>query len=496
VAAVIAAVGVLATLGWALVEQSEAKQERELTFAREAEAAQQQLQARIGELSTRFDATLSFLGATHPAAAGVFSDYVEREVPLQSEVDPGVIFLEQVERSELAALEQREHELGVTDFEVDSSDLYPDFLPALVVTRARQNHDGSTLPYLGLDVTAGFQLLLPESFPDEGYVMRVTGSSGVLSSALTAGGGADLAATEDLIPEVTPFYVGEARDADGQRLGWAIQFVDPDVLVDGVTLSDQMNARLSVAGIDDPIVALSGSQEPDPLSKNLYEEHQIVTAAQPWSLEIWAGPDLGPPTGLFAQTGPWALGLAISGGLSLAGWAVAHLRRGLAGAGFELEHARTLATTDQLTGLLNRQGLIDAVGRRSPDEEATVYFIDLDGFRSVNDERGHEAGDTVLAAVAEVLGNSFRQTDLVCRLGGDEFVVYTPGQARNDSAQIVADKVVDRISSVDPSISCSLGIAHRPAGAQTDVKVLLQQADEAMYEAKRNGGDRYMVGGP
>ncbi|MCP4224315.1 MAG: GGDEF domain-containing protein, partial [Actinomycetia bacterium] len=376
-----AVLGLMLTFAIAAMEQAGAKQERQMTFGREAEAIQQQLIAQVGELSTTFDSTMSFIGATHPTSPETYADYLERQVPLRADLDPGVFLVEEVDRSQLDALIRREHDFGNTDFEVITFDLYPDFAPALVVTRAGRGSDGKPFPYVGYDILAGQQILLPESFPDNGYVLRVTESSLILSSTIMSGGDLALTSLEGEIPEISPFFVGGVHDSNGHHIGWAIQFVNTEALTDGTAIPDQFNVQMSVENIDEPIVALPGTSEPKPESTEFYEQRQIVTASQRWSLEVWADPEFGRSASLLAQTQVLAIGVAISSTLALAGGAWAYFRRRLAGASFELEYARTLATTDHLTGLLNRQGLIDAARQRPRDEEATLFFVDLDGFK-------------------------------------------------------------------------------------------------------------------
>lgn len=183
---------------------------------------------------------------------------------------------------------------------------------------------------------------------------------------------------------------------------------------------------------------------------------------------------------------------------------LARLRRAVA----DLEDAeRTLrhqATHDQLTGLANRSRLL-ADMRHAVRESPTLFFVDLDGFKAVNDTHGHHCGDLVLQAVAERLTRVVRQTDTVARLGGDEFVVVCTGLAAADTTALSA-----RIESVlaEPIdvgdctvvIGASIGLLSLPAvGELTDqqaeelISDLLSSADAAMYEAKRSGGGTRIV---
>lgn len=154
-----------------------------------------------------------------------------------------------------------------------------------------------------------------------------------------------------------------------------------------------------------------------------------------------------------------------------------------------------LATHDSLTGLLNRRMFIDAVEqsiRRNARSAQCVglLYIDLDGFKNVNDRAGHTVGDRVLAAIAGRLRLAVRSADLVARIGGDEFAVLVEGL--DDSSQ--TDPVVSRVESslngcieLDGTswpIAASVGVAVAKGGpiSATD---LIEQSDRAMYEAKR-----------
>lgn len=123
-----------------------------------------------------------------------------------------------------------------------------------------------------------------------------------------------------------------------------------------------------------------------------------------------------------------------------------------------------------------------------------MFFIDLDGFKLVNDTAGHEMGDQVLRAVAAELRTIFRAEDLVSRLGGDEFVVFTRQRGTLHDVQAISARITGAISTIDERVTCSLGVASRNRGQATDVKDLIRAADAAMYEAKRSGGDQFAVG--
>jgi diguanylate cyclase (GGDEF)-like protein len=173
-----------------------------------------------------------------------------------------------------------------------------------------------------------------------------------------------------------------------------------------------------------------------------------------------------------------------------------------------------VATRDALTGLVNRGLLIDRLqnvifrAQRNGGSLAVV-FIDLDGFKAVNDRCGHETGDKLLVAVAAQLARNVRESDTAARLGGDEFVLVLDDSAES-GARRVAQAVLADIESVRTagkyavSISASLGIcvwscaeptigAAQPIAASMTAQELLDRADRAMYQAKREGKGRCCV---
>lgn len=164
-----------------------------------------------------------------------------------------------------------------------------------------------------------------------------------------------------------------------------------------------------------------------------------------------------------------------------------------------LEVAVKACQTDALTGLRNREVLWDrlthgiALARRRGDRLA-VYFLDIDGFKHVNDEFGHAVGDLLLQRVAQVLAATVRDSDTVCRLGGDEFVVLAATGLREEAAQ-VAGKIGQALA--EPcqlaghglSISASIGLSVFPEDGDSP-GVLVHKADQAMYRAKRQAVQR------
>jgi diguanylate cyclase (GGDEF)-like protein/PAS domain S-box-containing protein len=175
-------------------------------------------------------------------------------------------------------------------------------------------------------------------------------------------------------------------------------------------------------------------------------------------------------------------------------------RRGL------LQRLRHQATHDALTGLPNRalffERLDQALDPTGPTTRIGLCYLDLDGFKTVNDSLGHAVGDRLLVAVAERLRDCLTSSDqLVARIGGDEFVaLYTdpPGlEAVTDLAGRILDALAApiRLDDRDLRVHGSIGIVHGPAGSRGAADVL-RSADITMYRAKEQGGNRYEVADP
>jgi diguanylate cyclase (GGDEF)-like protein/PAS domain S-box-containing protein len=167
---------------------------------------------------------------------------------------------------------------------------------------------------------------------------------------------------------------------------------------------------------------------------------------------------------------------------------------------------------DALTQLANRalfrERVSEALAARGPDDDVTVLFLDLDGFKEVNDSLGHLAGDHLLVQVADRLRESVRECDVVARFGGDEFAVLVESALDAPDAEVVAQRIVDslhepfRIDTRDIHVQASIGLA--AAGVSGDggtglidedgedgAEQLMRNADLAMYKAKSAGGSGF-----
>jgi diguanylate cyclase (GGDEF)-like protein len=168
----------------------------------------------------------------------------------------------------------------------------------------------------------------------------------------------------------------------------------------------------------------------------------------------------------------------------------------------KLQLAQHQANHDPLTGLANRTLFTEFVNQQAAlcsrtHRNFAVLYLDLDGFKSINDQHGHPAGDELLRSVAGRLKAAIRESDIAARLGGDEFagVLFDTGM---DGASTVAAKLVSnlagshQIGSLTLEVSVSIGVAVYPDSASSTEK-LLHCADEALYKAKAGGKNRYVL---
>ncbi len=161
-----------------------------------------------------------------------------------------------------------------------------------------------------------------------------------------------------------------------------------------------------------------------------------------------------------------------------------------------------IAHYDQLTGLPNRVLLADRmhqamVQSKRRGQQMAVAYLDLDGFKAINDHHGHTAGDQFLTALATQFKSMMREGDTMARLGGDEFVaVFVDLQTVQDSVALITRllEVAARpilLEEMSLSVSASIGVSFYPQADDTDADQLLRQADQAMYSAKMSGKNRY-----
>lgn len=219
----------------------------------------------------------------------------------------------------------------------------------------------------------------------------------------------------------------------------------------------------------------------------------------PWQLVM-----VTPDTTLFAaisgksKVAPWLVWLGFADGGLFSVWLASRLikrREALTELNLELD---IQANRDPLTKLANRRRVETEIEReiasaRRHEDLLSVLLVDIDSFKSINDEHGHRAGDEVLCAVSRGLGETLRETDLLGRWGGDEFLVTLP-RIDGESARQVAERLNERIRSTPVvrgerliEVTVSIGCAE---WSGDDAETLVHRADEALYAAKTGGRDR------
>ena len=206
-----------------------------------------------------------------------------------------------------------------------------------------------------------------------------------------------------------------------------------------------------------------------------------VVIALEWLAIAVLGPDSGAPDLVLVWNAIVRLGFFL-----LVVWLVVEQRHLL----IELERH---ATTDPLTGALNRRAFVEAAERelaraRRRGEVVTVLYLDLDGLKEANDTIGHEAGDQMIERTARTAREVLRAEDLFARAGGDEFVGLLPGADQDEGVE-VARRLLERLAAdaEGPPVALSAG-AWTVRTPDDGIEVLLQHADRCMYEAKRAGG--------
>jgi len=168
---------------------------------------------------------------------------------------------------------------------------------------------------------------------------------------------------------------------------------------------------------------------------------------------------------------------------------------------FQAEEMRRIASTDSLTGVRSKRYLLDngeALIRNNQNQPVWAILMDIDHFKGINDNLGHITGDHVLAALGELLNNSFPKECMVVRFGGEEFAVIAPNTSIKNINQL-AENLRINVESLKPmnvKTTISIGMASTGDHANADLTTLLSYADKALYAAKQRGRNRVCIYAP
>lgn len=169
-----------------------------------------------------------------------------------------------------------------------------------------------------------------------------------------------------------------------------------------------------------------------------------------------------------------------------------------------VQQLEAMARTDGLTGLCNRRWLNEVLDRAwneatRHDRPLAFMMIDLDGFKALNDQCGHQRGDELLKLAAKVVATNCRQVDVPARYGGDEFCVLMPQTEAHEAVRVAErirkefDYALRFTDENEPAVSMSIGVAHIDLSRPINAEQLVHHADQAMYAAKNAGKHRVMV---
>jgi diguanylate cyclase (GGDEF)-like protein len=481
--------GVGLTTLMAAREQQSAMREQHLLFEQAITHEQQMFTAGVDSYFHEFDDAVAFIASTFPGTKEQYQRFFSDSSLTTglNEIDPGVTLIEPVELDDVEALEARERALGNGDFRMLALGP-PIHGKHLVITRTARPVVFGGVSLAGLEVgsLAGEEFF--SSLPQSGQLVYPLADEDSLYSFF------ERADTGLERPVLVAILESINEDGVDEPVGWAARFFEPSRIIEELGRQSGRSLNVSVEILDtvERMVDVDLDTSTEFADSALSARRTFETHDLEWTLVMWADESFGVETGLLDQSPMWTFGLLVTAALAvLAIWRAIHEHR-FSTATFELEHARTLASTDPLTGLLNRQGFMELANQADSAEGGTVFFIDLDGFKAVNDTSGHAEGDRILRDLAHRIREQFRGIDLVSRFGGDEFVIFTPGLVGSEIEAGIAERVVAAVSASDATVSCSVGTAKRVPNDTTEIQGLIDRADEAMYRAKEQGGGRFI----
>lgn len=477
--------GIVLTSAAAWMSHNSAVRESELLFETVALSEEQRFEASLDDWIAEFDSAVSFVQATFPTTPHQFSTFFENSTIAAAEslTDPGVSVIELVELDDVSSLEARERVLGNEDFEVITNSSGDE--PLLVVTRST---NATTLPgfsFIGRDLSEFLTEDFTQDLATPDRFLVTLNNQDDMNSLLNA--------EDDRFGSPYSVMVDPIEGTNGETAAWVVRSFQFETIVNRVLDESDLSVNVSIGllGQNVPIIDANPATQTEFASTTMRSQQMFERPIGEFTVFVWADDDFGVPSGLLSQTDIWIAGLLLTLVVALSTAYVIGQRDMLESSVFELQHARTLASTDPLTGLLNRTAFIDLAEEMDQTRGGTVFFIDLDGFKEVNDTLGHTEGDRVLRKVSELLRSQFRDDDLVSRFGGDEFMIFTPGLYGEAIEKEVASRVVKAIAKSTLGVTCSVGAAERGPYDLTPIETMIRKADRAMYQAKQAGGDRF-----
>lgn len=488
----------LIAVGLAVLVNQRNEDVQDQLFERDASAAFADIEREIESHLTVVEDVSSFADATWPGDIHEWRRYLEGRVTggthLGFTSTAGLVEL--IAADDLDAVIERERQADPSFVISEPIPLAPD-QDRYVLMRTGF---GDGVDTRGLELTSAVELLDLE-LPQPGGRMLVQSIEEAPSLVLSVLGVDAEPLQDNDIHGTNVLFVNPVGDSGSSLRGWVVIPADLSFMLTNAVESLEGDLSIAIrvpgASIDGDLGRYDGAGAL-PFADARFQSEQLVEfGGWSWTVQLWSD---GAHDGTNGGQLTLGFGLVLA---ALAALLVENRRRHrdhLVEARIELSLQRTLAETDHLTGLLNRQGLAELRHRWSEQGDAAqrgrgvVFFVDLDGFKAINDEHGHAVGDEVLVEVARMLRSVARQNDVAVRRGGDEFVIVCPGLVNHaviDERVMEFSEAIAAITqpvSVDASVGWSL--AHRSLADELDELVI--DADAAMYRNKseRHSGSR------
>ncbi len=465
-------------------------------FDRDAAAATASIEREIERHVDVVGDMVQFTDSTWPGDIDQWRHYVQGRVTggthLGFSSTAGVI--ERVPADDLASFELREAIAAGRPFEV--VELLPVDANADRLVLTRTNEDVTAeLQIWGLEVTSVVELLGIE-LPSTGDGLVVESIDAAPDSVINLLGMERNEFIENDVVNTNVMFVQAVGEPGQDAKGWVVIPGELGYLLVNA-IEDLEGGALNIAvsipetDIDGDLGRYQGDPSTALVAASRVQQTTVSLGGWEWMVTVWAGDSYAMAGSRLNGTHLLGIGLL----MTLVTAVLIELRRRhglrLIQAEFEVELQRTLAETDPLTGLLNRQGL-RAIGSNQDavqlltDHGFAAFFLDLNGFKAINDQHGHAAGDAILIAVARSVRSVARPDDYVGRLGGDEFVLICPAIAEDSHALATAKRIRESIRAIESPapVDAAIGIALSAAGETYDFPAALKAADAAMYRSK------------